>query len=88
MQSCARIAFELAKEMDGLGVVVDADGLWLVQVSCRSMISDIEPRVDSQNEPEVIQGWKGVPRIILTPNIMEFKRLCQAKVCLPSPLHT
>jgi ATP-dependent NAD(P)H-hydrate dehydratase len=33
MQSCARIAFELAKEMDQLGVVVDADGLWLVQVS-------------------------------------------------------
>jgi ATP-dependent NAD(P)H-hydrate dehydratase len=32
MQSCARIAFELAKEMDQLGVVVDADGLWLVQV--------------------------------------------------------
>jgi hypothetical protein len=34
MQSCARIAFELAKEMDQLGVVVDADGLWLVQVCC------------------------------------------------------
>lgn len=33
MQSCARIAFELAKEMDQLGVVVDADGLWLVQAS-------------------------------------------------------
>jgi NAD(P)H-hydrate repair Nnr-like enzyme with NAD(P)H-hydrate dehydratase domain len=34
-----------------------------------------------QNEPEVVQGWKGVPRVILTPNIMEFKRLCEAKVC-------
>lgn len=33
MQNCARIAFGLAKEMDGMGVVVDADGLWLVQVS-------------------------------------------------------
>lgn len=33
MQSCARIAFELAKSFDDMGVVVDADGLWLVQVS-------------------------------------------------------
>jgi ATP-dependent NAD(P)H-hydrate dehydratase len=32
MQSCARIAFELAREYDQMGVVVDADGLWLVQV--------------------------------------------------------
>jgi hypothetical protein len=31
MQDCARVAFELAKGMD-MGVVVDADGLWLVQV--------------------------------------------------------
>ena len=33
MQSCARIAFELAKQMDQMSVVVDADGLWLVQAS-------------------------------------------------------
>jgi ATP-dependent NAD(P)H-hydrate dehydratase len=32
MQNCARIAFGLAKDMDQMGVVVDADGLWLVQV--------------------------------------------------------
>lgn len=32
MQSCAEIAFELAKDMEQMGVVVDADGLWLVQV--------------------------------------------------------
>lgn len=32
MQNCARIAFKLARDMK-LGVVVDADGLWLVQVS-------------------------------------------------------
>lgn len=38
MQSCARIAFELAKEMDQLGVVVDADGLWLVQASLFSTL--------------------------------------------------
>jgi ATP-dependent NAD(P)H-hydrate dehydratase len=31
MLSCARIAFELAKESE-MGVVVDADGLFLVQV--------------------------------------------------------
>lgn len=37
MQSCARIAFELAKEIEGLGVVVDADGLWLVQVGRGSL---------------------------------------------------
>jgi len=59
MQSCARVAFELAKKMDQICVVVDADGLWLVQ-----------------NEPEVVLNWPGVPRVILTPNVMEFKRLC------------
>lgn len=32
MQDCARVAFKLAKEMDQINVVVDADGLWLVQV--------------------------------------------------------
>ena len=32
MQNCARIAFELARGFDQMGVVVDADGLWLVQV--------------------------------------------------------
>jgi ATP-dependent NAD(P)H-hydrate dehydratase len=33
MQDCARAALELARGMDQMGVVVDADGLWLVQVS-------------------------------------------------------
>ena len=82
MQSCARIAFELAKEMDQLGVVVDADGLWLVQVHFTLENNGLVD-ADYQNEPEVVQGWKGVPRVILTPNIMEFKRLCQAKVYIP-----
>jgi ATP-dependent NAD(P)H-hydrate dehydratase len=45
MQSCARIAFELAKEMDQLGVVVDADGLWLVQVSPISLSMLFENRL-------------------------------------------
>ncbi|KAI9639352.1 putative cytoplasm protein [Dioszegia hungarica] len=61
MQNCARIAFGLAKDMDQMGVVVDADGLWLVQ-----------------SEPKLVMDWPGVPRIVLTPNIMEFKRLCEA----------
>ena len=45
MQSCARIAFELAKEMDQLGVVVDADGLWLVQVSPKIIRLALRERV-------------------------------------------
>ena len=32
MQNCARMAFELARGFDQMSVVVDADGLWLVQV--------------------------------------------------------
>jgi ATP-dependent NAD(P)H-hydrate dehydratase len=32
MQACARVACEIARDMDQLGIVVDADGLWLVQV--------------------------------------------------------
>lgn len=62
MQSCAREALIMAKEMD-IGVVVDADGLWLLN-----------------SEPELVKGWQGVPRVILTPNVMEFKRLCDANV--------
>ncbi|KAL0255370.1 ATP-dependent (S)-NAD(P)H-hydrate dehydratase [Cryptococcus tetragattii IND107] len=71
MQSCAKIAFELAKDMEQMGVVVDADGLWLVQ-----------------NEPKVVMDWPGVPRIILTPNVMEFKRLCDTMKIDPSGPHT
>ena len=43
-------------------VVVDADGLFLVQ-----------------QHPEVIRGYKNA---ILTPNNIEFKRLCQVMVLL------
>lgn len=39
MQSCAKLAFELAKDMEQMGVVVDADGLWLVQVG-RALFRD------------------------------------------------
>lgn len=82
MQSCARAAFELAREMDQIGVVVDADGLWLVQVSPEPGARNGSrwQLAYSQNDPEVVKGWKGVPRIILTPNVMEFKRLCDTMV--------
>lgn len=42
----------------GLGVVIDADGLLIVQ-----------------NHPEVVEGYKPA---ILTPNLVEFARLCKA----------
>jgi ATP-dependent NAD(P)H-hydrate dehydratase len=29
----------------------------------------------------VVLDWPGVPRIILTPNLMEFQRLCLTMVC-------
>ncbi|WVF71336.1 ATP-dependent (S)-NAD(P)H-hydrate dehydratase [Kwoniella sp. CBS 6097] len=67
MQNCAKVAFEIARENEQMGVVVDADGLWLVQ-----------------NEPDVVMNWPGVPRVILTPNVMEFKRLCEKMQIDPS----
>jgi ATP-dependent NAD(P)H-hydrate dehydratase len=60
MQSCARAALELARSLD-IGVVVDADGLWLLN-----------------SEPGLVKGLEG--RIVLTPNVMEFKRLATAVV--------
>ncbi|CAE7209223.1 unnamed protein product [Rhizoctonia solani] len=57
MQNAAKVALQLAKEK-GMYVVVDADGLYLIQ-----------------NEPEVV---KGNNRVVLTPNVVEFKRLCEA----------
>lgn len=62
MQSAARIALKLARERD-IGVVVDADGLWLLN-----------------SEPELVRDWKGEKRVILTPNVMEFGRLCDSLV--------
>lgn len=59
MQSFARVAIEVARESN-LYMVIDADGLWLVQ-----------------NTPEVIQGYR---RAVLTPNVVEFQRLCRAVV--------
>lgn len=59
MQSAARVAIRLAREK-GVYVVVDADGLWLVQ-----------------NEPDCVKGYE---RCVLTPNVVEFGRLCDAAV--------
>ncbi|ORY88149.1 Ribokinase-like protein [Leucosporidium creatinivorum] len=57
MQLAARVAIRLAREKD-VYVVIDADGLWLVQ-----------------SDPEVVKGYK---KAVLTPNVVEFKRLCDA----------
>ncbi|SDA02829.1 BZ3500_MvSof-1268-A1-R1_Chr11-1g03177 [Microbotryum saponariae] len=57
MQLAARTAISLARQK-GLFIIIDADGLWLVQ-----------------SEPKLIQGY---PKAVLTPNVVEFKRLCKA----------
>lgn len=80
MQDCARAALDIARGMDQIGIVVDADGLWLVQVGPLCPLAFPRVEADNQNDPSVVTGWKGVPRIILTPNVMEFKRLCDAMV--------
>lgn len=56
MQKCGKISLQVAKA-NGLWLVVDADGLWLLQ-----------------NEPDLI---KGCTKAILTPNVVEFGRLCE-----------
>lgn len=55
MQKFARVAIEAAREAN-LYLVIDADGLWLVQ-----------------NAPETVRGYS---RVVLTPNVVEFGRLC------------
>ncbi|WFC98233.1 ATP-dependent NAD(P)H-hydrate dehydratase [Malassezia yamatoensis] len=55
LQNLARVAIEEARAAD-LYLVVDADGLWLVQ-----------------NDPKSVQNYD---RAVLTPNVVEFGRLC------------
>ena len=55
MQNTAAIIIEEARKRE-MPLVVDADGLWLVQ-----------------NRPDVVHGYASA---VLTPNVMEFKRLC------------
>ncbi|SGZ31179.1 BQ5605_C047g12327 [Microbotryum silenes-dioicae] len=62
MQLAARTAISLARKK-GLFIIIDADGLWLVQ-----------------SDPKLIQGY---PKAVLTPNVVEFKRLCKAVVSPP-----
>ncbi|PWN52571.1 hypothetical protein IE53DRAFT_367085 [Violaceomyces palustris] len=57
MMDCAKLCIRLCREMD-IYLVVDADGLWLVQ-----------------DQPEVILGYE---KAVLTPNVVEFERLCKA----------
>ena len=59
MQAFARMALDVAKEQ-GMFVVVDADGLWMVG-----------------QEVSVIKGYR---RAVLTPNVVEFKRLSEQAV--------
>lgn len=58
-QAFGRLAIETAKSL-GKYVVIDADGLWLIQ-----------------KEPRLVKGYR---KAILTPNVVEFKRLCDAMV--------
>ncbi|KAK7203455.1 Ribokinase-like protein [Myxozyma melibiosi] len=57
MQEIARKVILKAKSLD-LHLVIDADGLFLVQ-----------------HNPDIIKGYS---KALLTPNIVEFKRLCNA----------
>ncbi|KAK9449003.1 H-hydrate dehydratase [Limtongia smithiae] len=57
MLEIVRAVIHRAKELD-LHIVIDADGLFLVQ-----------------NSPDVISGYK---KAVLTPNVIEFQRLCKA----------
>ncbi|KZP01557.1 Ribokinase-like protein [Calocera viscosa TUFC12733] len=54
-QAFGRMALRVAREQ-GMHVVLDADGLWMVQL-----------------DPDVVKGYN---KAVLTPNVMEFKRLC------------
>lgn len=58
-QNCARAAFELAKESD-IGVVVDADGLFLVAVSRRLTI-----RYARMGEPDNIADVREVDTLLV-----------------------
>lgn len=59
MQKYARVALEVAKKQ-GMYVVLDADGLWMVG-----------------QDVSVVKGYR---RAVVTPNVMEFKRLSEALV--------
>lgn len=62
MQSCVKIVFELVKDMEQMGVVVDVDGLWFVQVGyvLLRMIYMRGMLMVFQNEFKVVMDWFGV----------------------------
>ena len=86
-QSASRIAEEMKSLLDRLHVVVLGPGLGrdsLMQDTAALIIAEVRRRkmplvVDAdglflvQNRPEVVHGYASA---VLTPNIMEFKRLC------------
>lgn len=64
MQLAARVAIAQARKR-GTHLVIDADGLFLVQ-----------------NDPGCVKGYE---RCVLTPNVVEFGRLCKSVVSLRCP---
>src|SRR5208282_5937148 len=86
-QSASKIAGEVASLLERLHVVVLGPGLGrdsLMQETAAKIISEVRKRkmplvVDAdglwlvQNQPEVVHGYASA---VLTPNVMEFKRLC------------
>lgn len=86
-QSASKISGEVASLLDRLHVVVLGPGLGrdvLMQDTAAHIIAEVRKRkmplvVDAdglwlvQNRPEVVHGYTSA---VLTPNVMEFKRLC------------
>jgi len=61
MQLAAKVAIAQARKR-GTYLVIDADGLFLVQ-----------------NEPDTVKGYN---KCVLTPNVVEFERLCKSVVSI------
>lgn len=86
-QTASQIAKDISALLDRLHAVVVGPGLGrdsLMQDTAAIIISEVRKRqmplvVDAdglflvQNRPEVVQGYASA---VLTPNVMEFKRLC------------
>ena len=86
-QSASKISAEVASLLDRLHVVVLGPGLGrdsLMQDTAANIIAEVRKRqmplvVDAdglflvQNRPEIVHGYASA---VLTPNVMEFKRLC------------
>jgi ATP-dependent NAD(P)H-hydrate dehydratase len=85
--SATKIASQIAPMLDRLHVVVLGPGLGrdsLMQETAAHIIKEVRKRklplvVDAdglflvQNQPDVVKGYASA---VLTPNVMEFKRLC------------